>query len=67
MVSIFISLNKLIRTCTMRLYTLSVSSYFYKNNPATVYSIRREALIFASRGDDERTAPRLPRGWRRVI
>ena len=54
MVSIFVSLNKLIRACTMRLYTPSVSCYFYKNNPAPLYSMRREALLFASRGDDER-------------
>ena len=55
MVLIFVSLNKLIRACTMRLYTPSVSCYFYKNNPAPLYSMRREALLFASRGDDERT------------
>ena len=39
----------------MHLYTPSVSCYFYKNNPAPLYSMRREALLFASRGDHERT------------
>ena len=31
----------------------SVSCYFYINNPAPLYSMRREALLVATRGDDE--------------
>jgi hypothetical protein len=55
MVSIFVYPNKFIRACTTRQYTPSMSCYFYKNNPAPLYSMRREALLVASRGDDEHT------------